>query len=167
MVNTRHKLLTVISFTFFGSLYAPESQEQFCLEDIPEEIIVKELVEEKDLLLEAMIQVESRGIEDQIGDRHLGRPSVGVLQIRPIMVREINRILKKQNIKKKLQMNDRYSRSKSIEMFYIWKDYHHPEDSDEVIARCWNGGPKGWKRKSTDHYWNKVKIEMETRGNSM
>ena len=97
MVNTRHKLLTVISFTFFGSLYAPESQEQFCLEDIPEEIIVKELVEEKDLLLEAMIQVESRGIEDQIGDRHLGRPSVGVLQIRPIMVREINRILKKRN----------------------------------------------------------------------
>ena len=52
-------------------------------------------------------------------------------------------------------------------MFYIWKEFHHPEDSDEVIARCWNGGPKGWKRKSTNHYWNKVQIEMETVGSSM
>ena len=71
------------------------------------------------------------------------------------------------NIKKKYTLEDRYSREKSIEMFYIWKEFHHPEDSDEVIARCWNGGPKGWKRKSTNHYWNKVQIEMETVGSSM
>ena len=72
------------------------------------------------------------------------------------MVREVNRILRKQKIKKKYKLKDRYSRKKSIEMFYIWKDYHHSEDSDEVIARCWNGGPKGWKKKSTNYYWAKV-----------
>ena len=115
----------------------------------------------KDHLLEAMIQVESRGIANSVGDKHLGRPSIGVLQIRPIMVREVNRILKKHKIKKKYSMDDRYNRESSIEMFYIWRFYHHPNASDEVIARCWNGGPKGWKRKSTKHYWNKVKKEIE------
>ena len=34
-------------------------------------------------------------------------------------------------------------------------------DSDEVIARCWNGGPKGGKRKATLHYWNKVKKHIK------
>ncbi len=120
-----------------------------------------------DLLLEAIIQVESRGKEDCIGDKHLGKPSIGVLQIRPIMVREVNRILKKQNIKKKYELDDRYSREKSIEMFYIWKDYYHSEDSDEVIARCWNGGPKGWKRNSTKYYWTKVQKELLIVGRSM
>ena len=111
-------------------------------------------------LLEALIQVESKGIENAVGDKHLSRPSVGVLQIRPIMVREVNRILKKQNIKIKYTLDDRYSKDKSIEMFMIWKMNHHPNDNDEVTARCWNGGPKGWKRNSTLHYWNKVKKEI-------
>ena len=167
MVNTKYKLLTLTGLLISGALYNSNPSEEFCLEEITEDVIIEEKVEEIDSLLEAMILVESRGKEDCIGDRHLGRPSIGVLQIRPIMVREVNRILKKQNIKKKYTLEDRYSREKSIEMFYIWKEFHHPEDSDEVIARCWNGGPKGWKRKSTNHYWNKVKIEMETRGNSM
>jgi hypothetical protein len=52
-------------------------------------------------------------------------------------------------------------------MFYIWKDYYHSEDSDEVIARCWNGGPKGWKRKATKYYWTKVQKELLTVGSSM
>jgi hypothetical protein len=115
----------------------------------------------KDYLLEAMIQVESKGVENSVGDKHLGRPSIGVLQIRPIMVREVNRILRKHKIKKKYSLDDRYNREYSIEMFYIWRFYHHANDSDEVIARCWNGGPKGWKRKSTKHYWNKVQNEIQ------
>ena len=46
-------------------------------------------------------------------------------------------------------------------MFYIWKNFHHKGDSDEVIARCWNGGPKGWKSIKTQHYWNKVQKELK------
>ena len=111
-------------------------------------------------LIKALIQVESRGKEDCIGDKHLIIPSIGVLQIRPIMVKEVNRILKKLNKDQRYKNKDRYSRIKSIEMFNIWKDYHHKNDSDEVIARCWNGGPKGWKRKATLHYWSKVKKEL-------
>ena len=167
MVNIKYKLLTFSGLLICGTLYNSTPAEEFCLEPYEEEVFIKEEIEEIDTLLEAIILVESRGKEDCIGDRHLGKPSIGVLQIRPIMVREVNRILKKQKIKKKYELDDRYSREKSIEMFYIWKDYYHSEDSDEVIARCWNGGPKGWKRKGTEYYWSKVQKELLTVGNSM
>tara|TARA_B100000575_G_C23123888_1_gene650827 strand:+ start:1402 stop:1971 length:570 start_codon:yes stop_codon:yes gene_type:complete len=111
-------------------------------------------------LIKALIQVESNGKEDCVGDRHLIIPSIGVLQIRPIMVREVNRILKLLGENQRYKNKDRYSRIKSIEMFIIWRDYHHKNDSDEVIARCWNGGPKGYKRKKTLHYWNKIQKEI-------
>ncbi|MAZ31194.1 MAG: hypothetical protein CMP57_03765 [Flavobacteriales bacterium] len=163
MANIKYKLLTFSGLLICGTLYNSTPVEDFCLEGPIERVFIekeKEEFEKTDLLLEAMIQVESRGKEGSVGDKHLGRPSIGVLQIRPIMVKEVNRILKKRNIKKKYKLDDRYSREKSIEMFYIWKDYYHSEDSEEVIARCWNGGPKGWKRKATEHYWSKVKTEL-------
>lgn len=124
------------------------------------EFLEQDTVQAIDTLVTALIYVESRGNENAVGDRHLGSPSVGVLQIRPIMVREVNRILKKQKSDKRFKLEDRFSRERSIEMFRIWQSYHLPNSSDEVIARCWNGGPKGWKRRSTLHYWNKVRKEI-------
>lgn len=151
MTNIIYGLITLVGISVVA--YVNTSKET--QEDTKQNIVKVDTVK-RDLLLEAMIIVESNGNDSCIGDRNLGRPSVGCLQIRPIMVREVNRILRKQKIKKKYTLNDRYSRKKSIEMFYIWRDYHHSEDSDEVIARCWNGGPKGWKKKSTRYYWIKV-----------
>lgn len=113
-----------------------------------------------DALVGALIQVESKGDSNAIGDTHMDVPSVGVLQIRPIMVREVNRILKKKKSNKRFKLKDRFSRTKSIEMFMVWKDYHHPKGSFEEIARCWNGGPRGIKNKRTEHYWAKVQIEL-------
>lgn len=141
---------------FFGAVtFTTFNNTENISEDTKQNIVKVDTIK-RDLLLEAIIVVESNGNDSCIGDRKLGRPSVGCLQIRPIMVREVNRILRKQKIKKKYNLKDRYSRKKSIEMFYIWKDYHHSEDSDEVIARCWNGGPKGCKKKATNYYWAKV-----------
>lgn len=114
-------------------------------------------VTEESNLLEAMIQVESRGNEYAIGDTHMDVPSIGVLQIRPIMVKEVNRILGKEVY----TLKDRSSREKSIEMFDVWKNHHHKNSSDEKIARCWNGGPLGYKYSGTDHYWLKVQSEMK------
>jgi len=119
-------------------------------------IEVVEVIEESNLL-EAMIQVESRGNEAAIGDTHMDVPSIGVLQIRPIMVNEVNRILGKEVY----TLKDRASREKSIEMFEVWKNHHHKNSSDEKIARCWNGGPLGYKYSGTDHYWTKVQSEMQ------
>ena len=154
-------LLLLVPFTFSGGAEQVDLGEY---KDLKTPKIEEEVVEIKDdhtdYLLEALIQVESKGNENAVGDKHLSRPSVGVLQLRPVMVREVNRILKKHKVNKKYTLEDRYSREKSIEMFYIWQSFHHLNDSDEIIARCWNGGPKGWKRNSTLHYWDKVQSEI-------
>lgn len=126
-----------------------------------EVVIVVDTVEPIDKLVKALIHVESRGKEDAVGDTHLGAPSIGVLQIRPIMVREVNRILKKRKSNKKFKLKDRFSRDKSIEMFKVWREYHHPNDKFEKIARNWNGGPNGYRFKRTEQYWNKVKKQLE------
>lgn len=111
-------------------------------------------------LIDALIYVESRGNDSAIGDRHLSKPSVGCLQIRPIMVREVNRILKRKKKSLRYSMDDRFSRKKSIEMFMVWKDYYHDSSNFEEIARTWNGGPRGMKNKKTLGYWAKVKFEL-------
>ena len=122
--------------------------------DIPDVITDEHLVT-------ALIFVESRGNDSAIGDRHLvGNEAVGALQIRPIMVREVNRILKLQKSDKRFSLKDRFERDKSIEMFYIWKNYHHKDSEPEVIARNWNGGPKGYKVNRTVKYWNKVEKQL-------
>ena len=112
-------------------------------------------------LLSALIFVESRGNDSAIGDKHLvGNEAVGALQIRPIMVREVNRICKITGSHQHFTLKDRFDRNKSIHMFMIWKDYHHKNDSDETIARNWNGGPKGYKKDRTVKYWNKIEKQL-------
>ena len=121
---------------------------------------IQPVITEKDLV-NALIHVESRGNDSAIGDRHLvGNEAVGALQIRPIMVREVNRILRIQKIDKRFKLKDRYDRQKTIEMFFIWKNFHHADSEPEVTARCWNGGSKGYKMKATEKYWKKVEAEL-------
>ena len=106
----------------------------------------------------AMIYVESNGNDSAYNKTE---EAVGCLQIRPIMVREVNRILKKKGNDKRFEMEDRWEREKSLEMFHIWREHHHPNSTDEVIARNWNGGPNGFKKESTLKYWKKVKGRLE------
>ena len=112
-------------------------------------------------LLTALIFVESRGNDSVIGDRHLvGNEAVGALQIRPIMVREVNRILKIQGKTERFDLKDRFDRQQSIRMFMIWKEFHHKDSSPEKVARNWNGGPKGYKKDRTIKYWNKIEKQL-------
>ena len=106
-----------------------------------------------DPLIQAMIMVESEGNDSAY---HKGEKAAGCLQIRPIMVREVNRILRKQGLDKRFKNSDRKSGDKSIEMFNIWADAYHLNSSYEKMARNWNGGPKGYKKSATSHYWKKV-----------
>ncbi len=116
-----------------------------------EEIVKKEVIPYTDLI-RAIIYVESKG--DDLAVNKSG--ATGCMQIKPIMVREVNRILYKIGETRQFTLFDRYSRVKSIQMFNIWRQYHHPDDSDEVIARCWNGGTNGHKMEATKKYWCKI-----------
>ena len=142
---------------------SPEPIE-VCYEETTIELEPKSIqmaLSERDLV-SALILVESRGNDSAIGDRHIvGGEAVGALQIRPIMVREVNRILKIQKSDKRYTLKDRYDREKTIEMFYVWKNFHHKDSDFETIARNWNGGPKGYKNSRTLKYWSKVQKELD------
>lgn len=161
MINKTFLALALFTIPFMLATTGTQSDNQ-TLNTKPIDLPIEPIKAEPsiDALVGALIQVESKGDSSAIGDTHMDVPSIGVLQIRPIMVREVNRILKKKKSNKRFKLKDRFSRTKSIEMFMVWKDYHHPKGGFEEIARCWNGGPRGIKNKRTEHYWAKVQIEL-------
>jgi len=157
-------LLIVVALLSFGMTDSKKEKkvEIIELESKPiKPIVVEEIqIPEVDDLINALIMVESNGNDSAVGDTHLGEPSIGVLQIRPIMVREVNRILKLKGTDYRYKMNDRWDREKSIEMFLIWKEFHHSDSDYEEIARSWNGGTKGPKNPRTYNYWKKVENQL-------
>ena len=154
-------MVSVFAFTLTGSKSikqeATEVIKNPIIEIIEEEVnLINEKIDNREELIEAMAFIESGGNPNAIGDLNLGTPSICLLQIRPIMVREVNRILKKQGLEKRFRNADRKDSTKSIEMFNIWADTYHTNSSYEKMARNWNGGPRGYKNKRTEHYWVKV-----------
>ena len=103
-------------------------------------------------LIDAIIYVESRGNTKAY---NISEDAVGCLQIRPIMLKEVNRLLGYN----KYKLSDRWSKDKSIEMFNVIKE-HTTNPTDEKLARNWNGGWNGYKKKSTLKYWYKVKQQL-------
>ncbi len=86
-----------------------------------------------DHLITALIQVESRGNDNVVGDKHLKDKAYGSLQIRKPCVQDVNK---------------RYGTN------------YRAEDclgNRELSIKIWNGGPKGFKKKSTQAYWEKVR----------
>jgi len=104
------------------------------------------------LLLSALIQIESGG-NDQAKGRH---GELGALQIKSIMVRDINRI-----------MGTDYSHAqvtnRAISIFIAESYFAHYGEhlSDESLARLWQGGPKGLKRSSTRAYGKRVMRKLD------
>ena len=115
-----------------------------------------------DSFVAAVIQVESRGNDNAYCPKE---DAVGCLQIRPIMVREANRILKSYGVDRRYTLDDRYSRAKSIEIFSMMAEevtcceFLSEDEFFEIVARRWNGGPRGARKKSTIKYWEKVKVK--------
>jgi hypothetical protein len=109
-------------------------------------------------LIDALIQIESNGNDNAYT---ASEDAVGCLQIRRTMVKDVNRILKRQGSEQRYEFKDRWCRQKSIEMFNIYRDYYNLKTPEEV-ARCWNGGPKGIYKPATVAYWKKVKNHLDS-----
>tara|TARA_R100001377_G_scaffold53619_1_gene31548 strand:- start:271 stop:789 length:519 start_codon:yes stop_codon:yes gene_type:complete len=109
-------------------------------------------------LLNAMIYVESR---DNDSAYCASEDAVGCLQIRPCMVLDVNRILKKQNKTIQYTLTDRWDRYKSKEMFHVYCNYYNLTTL-EAMARSWNGGPRGAVKTTTVGYWKKVRNQLES-----
>lgn len=111
------------------------------------------IVDSLNTLIAGMIQVESMGNECAYNRKE---DAVGCLQIRPIMVMEVNRLLGSEVY----TMNDRWDCDKSVDMLMVIVEKHHKDLDYESIARCWNGGPRGMSKESTKSYWMKVKSHL-------
>ena len=111
-------------------------------------------------LVQALIQVESSGKDDAIGDN--GK-AIGCLQIwKPYWFDATER----SNIGG--QYSDCFKRDYAVRIFdaymkrYAREAWTNPNKFDaEKVARIHNGGPKGYKKTATLKYWNKVKILLD------
>ena len=91
-----------------------------------------------DYLQDAIIYVESRGIDTIKGECH----SVGCLQITPIYVKEVNIISGAH-----YTLNDRKNRQKSLEMFEILQKHYNPEKNLLKALRYHNfNSPSKYKK---------------------
>jgi hypothetical protein len=114
----------------------------------------------KDVLYSSIVWVESKGN----ATARSKDGSLGIAQILPVMVKEVNRICKIKGINKTFTLQDRLNPEKSEAMFWIFQDFYNPNinwetitmSDMEIIARKWNGGPNGHKKGATRHYWRKV-----------
>lgn len=109
-------------------------------------------------LVEALIQVESGGNDNAIGDKHLQDKAYGCLQIRKPCVQDVNRVFGTNYVAEQMLGNRQLSLwvfSKYMELYANERKLGRPV-TDEDRARIWNGGPTGYKRDSTIPYWEKV-----------
>ena len=86
---------------------------------------------------------------------------VGILQISPGMVKEVNNILKSRNETKRFTLNDRLNPEKSREMFIIFQSKYNPTGNIEKAIRMWNGGPRYTVAKTNRYYREVMKAYNE------
>lgn len=107
-----------------------------------------------EILLAAMIAVESGGDDTAIGDN--GR-SIGALQIGRQCVIDVNRVYGSTY----RWPEDCYNRAKSVEICTKYlTHYCGNRASNEVYARTWNGGPRGARLVATVKYWDSVRSHL-------
>ena len=112
-------------------------------------------------LIPALIAVESGGDAQCVGD---GGDALGVLQIRQICVDDINRILGGHWYTHHDAIDPDVSKQICIRYLIHYGAAYEVETygpaTAEVLARIWNGGPRGWAKQSTEKYWKKVEVQL-------
>jgi hypothetical protein len=105
------------------------------------------------LLLSALIQIESGG-NDLARGRH---GELGALQIKPILVRDVNRIMGTHYAHQQVT-----NRAVSTFIANAYLSHYGKNLSDESLARIWQGGPKGHRKTSTRAYARRVMRQLQS-----
>lgn len=103
------------------------------------------------LLLSALIQVESGG-NDLAKGRH---GELGALQIKPILVRDVNRIMGTHYAHQQVT-----NRAVSTFIANAYLSHYGKNLSDESLARIWQGGPTCLRKSSTRAYSRRVMRQL-------
>ena len=113
--------------------------------------------------LTALAMVESGNDPTAVGDRNLRNKAYGIYQIRQPYLDDVNRIAGTNFTIEDMVESEVISRWCVVT--YI-KHYGRQERTGkpltmEIASRLHNGGPNGYKRKSTDAHWNKMKSKLK------
>jgi soluble lytic murein transglycosylase-like protein len=103
-----------------------------------------------DKVISAISKVESKGNPSAVS-----KDCVGILQIRPILVADVNEYLKMKGSNKRFKLSDRLNVEKSKEMFVIYQKRYNPKNDIEKAIRLWNGGC-GYSKTKTENYYRKT-----------
>lgn len=102
--------------------------------------------------------VESESNVKEIGDLNLKQRAYGSHQIRQPVCDDVNRYFGTK-YRAEQMLGNRELSEKVCEMYLsIWATEARigRKVTDQDRARIWNGGPKGWQKKSTLGYWVKI-----------
>ena len=109
------------------------------------------------LLLSALIQIESAG-NDLARGKH---GELGALQIKPIMVRDVNRLMGTHYAHTQVT-----NRTISLFIANAYLSHYGRNLSDESLARLWQGGPKALHRSSSRAYGRRVMRKLQSMENA-
>ena len=122
--------------------------------------LMLQLTAQQQELVDALIIVESSGQDDAVGDNG---NAIGCLQIW-----EIYWIDATERSGIGGSYKDCFKRDYAIKVFdaymkrYAREAWTNPEKFDaEKVARIHNGGPRGYKKKATKKYWEKVQKALD------
>lgn len=101
-------------------------------------------------LISAIIYVESKNDSMAIGTKN----SIGCLQITPIYIEQVNKVLSK----KKYKLKDRFNKRKSIEIFNLYQEHFNPEKDVELAIKLHNPRASHLYRDSIMCKYNKIKL---------
>lgn len=106
-----------------------------------------------DDLLDAIALVESNNRANAVGD---GGSAVGAYQIRPIFLRDVNRILGWS----KYELADRFDPEKSRAMARVYLNNYGARRTLIEMAHQYNGGPRGHLKRATEPFAVKIQAAM-------
>lgn len=106
-------------------------------------------------VMDAIIWHESKGVATA---RH--GQFVGVLQIHPVLVNGVNKILAARGDSTRFTLNDRLSPEKSKQMFVIIQQHYNPECDVDKAIRIWAAGP-GYTIRGTQRAVNEIRAIMK------
>lgn len=102
-----------------------------------------------DILVSALIQVESGGDTLAVGKTN----DVGALQLTPIYVADVNRILGEE----RYTLEDRRSLKKTLEMFEVYQGHYNPERDIDLAIHLHNPRAGEWYRGRVYEQMNEIR----------
>jgi len=105
-------------------------------------------------LLDAIAEVESGGDPNAYNE---AENAAGLYQIRPIYVKDCNRLCGYNEF----SLADRYNPDRARMMVAVYLKHYGNGKGLEAMARIHNGGPTGHTKEATKAYWQKIKAVME------